>query len=272
MNAGRPVDQRLLDFLHGKIRLACSLEDAIEASRIAGYSDAAIDEGIDRVRPLDSALVNGRIPPPPLVQRAPANLRNVGAPKLDLYALDGFLKPNDCARLIALIRHNLQPSVLSHDYAGAGFRISQTAQLSFLKSPLAEEIDAKICRTLGISAGYSEGIQAQLYDVGGRFRPHFDYFHSGMDENRSACSVRGNRTWTFMVYLNDDFEGGATRFTAIDTEIKPKAGMALFWNNLSADGSLNPLTEHCGEIVTRGRKVIITKWFRLLGYGPLFHE
>jgi len=272
MNTGRPVDDRLLDFLRGKIALACSLHDAIEMSRKAGYSDAAIDEGIDRVRPLGSALIDGRIPPPPLVQRAPANLRNIGAPSLDLYALDGFLKPKDCARLIALIRHNLQASSLSHDYAEPGFRISQTAQLSFLKSPLAEEIDAKICRTLGISAGFAEGIQAQVYEAGGRFRPHFDYFHSGTDENRSACSVRGNRTWTFMVYLNDDFEGGSTRFTAIDHEVRPAAGMALFWNNLAADGSPNPLTEHCGETVTRGRKAIITKWFRLLGDGPLFHE
>jgi hypothetical protein len=270
MNGGRPLDDRLLDFLRGKIRQAYDLRDTVSMARKAGYGDAAISAGIERVRPLGKCLVDGRIPPPPLVQRAPANLRNIGAPKLDLYALDGFLKPKDCARLIALIRHNLQPSAVANDDGAPDFRVSESALLCFLKSPVAEEIDAKICRTLGISAEYSEGIQAQRYDIGGHFKPHFDFFGPGSDLQRSACVVRGNRTWTFMVYLNDEFEGGATRFTEIDCAVRPRAGMALFWNNLAPDGSPNLLTKHCGEEVTRGHKIIITKWFRMLGDGPLF--
>jgi prolyl 4-hydroxylase len=266
---GRPLDDRLLHFLRDKIRQAYDVQDMVVKAREAGYSDAVISDGIDSVRPRGTALIDGRIPSPPLVQRAPASLRNVGGPELDLYALDGFLMPKECARLIALIRHHLQPSTVSHG-GDREFRVSQSALLCFLKSPLAEEIDAKICRTLGISAEYSEGIQAQRYDVGGYFKPHCDYFGPGSDVHRSACSVRGNRTWTFMVYLNDDFEGGATRFTEIDCVVKPKTGMALFWNNLTPDGTPNPFARHCGEIVTRGHKVIITKWFRLLGEGPLF--
>jgi prolyl 4-hydroxylase len=268
MVTGRPVDDRLLDFLRGKIRQAFGLQGMVAMARQAGYSDAAIDVAIERVRPRGTSLVNGRIPAPPLVRRAPANLRNLGAPRLDLYALDGFLGPQECERLIALISRHLEPSRLSHG-GDPEFRISQSALLCLLDDPLAKEIDAKICRALGISAEYSEGIQAQRYDVGGRFKPHFDYFGPGSDVHRSACSLRGNRTWTFMVYLNDAFEGGATRFTDIDCTVQPQTGMALFWNNLSPDGAPNPLTRHCGEIVTRGHKVIITKWFRLLGHGPL---
>ena len=267
----RPLDDQLLTFLRERIRQAHDLYDAVSIARQGGYSDPVIFAGIDRVRPLGTSLVDGRIPPPPLVQRAPPNLRNIGAPQLDLYALDGFLKPKDCARLIALVGHHLQPSIVSYGN-DLGYRISQSALLCFLKSPLAEQIDAKICRTLGIRAEYSEGIQAQRYDVGGHFKPHYDYFPPGSDVHRSACSVRGNRTWTFMVYLNTDFDGGATRFTEIDCVVQPKTGMALFWNNLNPDGTPNLLTRHCGETVTRGHKVIITKWVRLLGDGPLFHD
>jgi prolyl 4-hydroxylase len=75
-----------------------------------------------------------------------------------------------------------------------------------------------------------------------------------------------------MVYLNDGMEGGATRFTKIDYVAAPKAGMALLWNNLNADGSPNPHTMHCGEPVTQGHKIIITKWFRVHGDGPVFHD
>jgi hypothetical protein len=86
------------------------------------------------------------------------------------------------------------------------------------------------------------------------------------------AGLRGNRTWTFMVYLNEELEGGATRFTKIDYAIKPKTGMAVLWNNLHVDGSINPFTMHCGEPVISGHKLIITKWFRVHGDGPLFPQ
>jgi len=45
-----------------------------------------------------------------------------------------------------------------------------------------------------------------------------------------------------------------------------------FWNNLNADGLPNEDTMHAGEPVTAGHKIIITKWFRVHGDGPVFHE
>ena len=86
------------------------------------------------------------------------------------------------------------------------------------------------------------------------------------------AGVRGNRTWTFMVYLNEGMEGGATHFDAIDYAVQPKLGMTVIWNNLKADGTPNENTRHAGEPVTKGHKVIITKWFRVFGDGPLFFE
>jgi prolyl 4-hydroxylase len=271
MNTGKPLDERLVNLLRERIRQANNMYETVAEARQLGYGYEVIRVALDRATPRGTALQSGKLPPPPLLRNPRANLRNIGAPHLDLYTLEGFLDPGECERLIELVGDHLRPSKVSHDLGDPEFRISQTAHLCFLQSPLATEIDDKICRTLGIRAEYSEGIQAQRYDVGGRFKPHFDFFGVGSDEHRSACSVRGNRTWTFMVYLNDDFEGGATRFTKFDCAIKAKTGMAVFWNNLNEDGSPNPASMHCGETVTRGQKVIITKWFRLRGDGPLFH-
>ena len=103
-------------------------------------------------------------------------------------------------------------------------------------------------------------------------KPHWDYYEPGTNLFERYAGVRGNRTWTFMVYLNDEMVGGATRFTRLGLAFKPKLGMALFWNNLKPDGSPNPATMHCGEPVISGVKVIITKWFRVNGYGPVFYE
>jgi prolyl 4-hydroxylase len=272
MNAGKALDAQLTSWLRKRIAQACDVRESFEMARGFGYSDDAIATGIEIARPLGSMLERGRMELPPLIRRAPPGLTRVGGTSLELYTLDEFLKPKDCKRLIALISHHLTPSTVAHDYGDKNVRISQTAFLSFTHSPLAAEIDAKICRTLGIRAEYSEGIQAQRYEVGGHFKPHCDYFSPDADPHRSACSVRGNRTWTFMVYLDEEMEGGATRFTEVDCMIQPRTGMAVLWNSLHADGSPNPATRHCGEPVTRGHKTIITKWFRVRGDGPIFHE
>jgi prolyl 4-hydroxylase len=269
---GKALDARLIDWLRQRIAVACDVRESFELARTFGYADDAIAAGIEAARPLSSVLDSGPMKLPPLIRQAPPNLAHVGTPDFGLYTLEGFLKPKECARLMALIRHHLTPSTVSFDPDNREFRVSQTAQLAEMRSPVAAAIDEKICRTLGIRVEFSEGIQAQSYEPGGFFRPHFDFFGAESDEHRSACSVRGNRTWTFMVYLNDDFEGGATRFTAIDRVVRPCAGMAVLWNNLNPDGSPNRFSRHCGEDVRRGHKVIITKWFRVRGDGPVFHE
>jgi prolyl 4-hydroxylase len=122
---------------------------------------------------------------------------------------------------------------------------------------------------MGFQAAYSEGIQAQRYEVGQEFKPHHDWFPPGSVLYQRLAGLRGNRTWTFMVYLNEEMEGGATRFTEIGYAARPRTGMALLWNHLYPDGTPNPDTKHCGEPVTAGHKLIITKWFRAMGDGPV---
>jgi prolyl 4-hydroxylase len=251
------------------MRLATDMSETVEWLRGMGYPDDAILAGFEAVRPRGNALEQG-VMNPPLLQRAPPKLHKIETDKAQLYTLEDFLTPAECARLVALCSHHLRPSTLAYASNDSAFRTSTTADLCHLKSPVATGIDDKICRTLGIRANYSEGVQAQRYDVGQQFKAHWDWFEPGTHAYQKFAGVRGNRTWTFMVYLNDGMEGGATRFLKLDHAVQPKAGMAVLWNNLHADGSPNRDTEHAGEPVTRGHKVIITKWFRVLGDGPLF--
>jgi prolyl 4-hydroxylase len=272
MTAARPPGPRWMNWLREQIDSAADMGAAVHELRRIGVPDAHIDAAIDALRPLGSAFANGRFEPPPLIRRAPPNLRKLDTPAADIYTLENFLSTKDCERVIALAAHHLIDSPLTVSGYDAAFRTSRTCMLSRLKSPVATGIDEKICRTMGIRAAYSEGIQAQRYEAGQEFKAHLDCFNPGTDEYRRFAGVRGNRTWTFMVYLNEDLEGGATRFTHLDLSVRPKTGMALLWNNLRADGSPNPDTRHSGEPVTRGHKVIITKWFRVLGDGPVFEN
>jgi prolyl 4-hydroxylase len=109
---------------------------------------------------------------------------------------------------------------------------------------------------------YSEHTQLQRYETGEQFKPHTDFFEPNTDEYQKFAHANGNRTWTFMVYLNYVEKGGETLFTAINQKITPKAGLAVIWNNRYTDGNVNYDSLHAGLPVEAGKKFIITKWFR----------
>jgi prolyl 4-hydroxylase len=265
------LDERTLGFLRQWMRVGGDMSVPVLDLLKRGHAEAEVVAALETIRPKGNSFTDGAAVDPPLLRRAPPQLRRIDAP-FPLYALDDFLTPEHCAGIIEISRARMQPSPLSRAHYDAGFRTSSTANLWEIDDPLAREVDERICRTLGIRASYSEGIQAQRYEVGQQFKPHLDCFEPGSHTYQRFAGMRGNRTWTFMVYLNDTLEGGATRFPEIEMAIQPRLGMALLWNNLLEDGSPNKLTLHSGEPVTRGCKVIITKWFRVHGDGPVRHD
>jgi prolyl 4-hydroxylase len=271
MNAhAERLDERWTEWLRTNLQISADFAAMHRTLREAGYSDDAIARAVEIIRPRDDAFEAGILRPPPLIRRNPQNLRRLADSKVELYTLDDFMTAEECAQVIELSDRNLGPSPLAHYNVEKDFRTSRTCSLSHLSDPRVATLDEKISRTLGINISYGEGIQAQRYDVGQQFKAHWDCFEPGSREYLRFAGIRGNRTWTFMVYLNDGMEGGATRFTELDLAVAPKLGMALLWNNLHPDGSPNIATKHCGEPVTRGHKCIITKWFRIHGDGPAY--
>ena len=110
--------------------------------------------------------------------------------------------------------------------------------------------------------------QGQYYEPGEEFKVHTDFFEGPAFEEHAR--ERGQRTFTFMVYLNDVESGGETEFMRLKQTIKPKKGMAIIWNSLNEDGSNNHNTLHQAHPIRSGFKSIITKWFRIKGQGPMF--
>lgn len=198
-------------------------------------------------------------------------LKRIEDERVQLFVLDNFFSKKECNELIAEINRNLRPSTITSGKDYSGFRTSSTCDLGHSTSKIAAKVDKKIARTLGIRLEWSEVIQGQKYEVGQEFKAHTDYFEPNSDEFEKFANELGQRTWTFMVYLNDTPKGGETFFTALDLKFKPKAGQAVIWNNLYESGEPNPDTMHHGMPVEAGSKIIITKWFRDKGKGqPYF--
>jgi prolyl 4-hydroxylase len=180
------------------------------------------------------------------------------------------LKPEQCEALIEIIRAHAYPSRVDGYKQQSEMRSSRTCNLTADDYPCVAEVDDAISRALGLSQGWSEVNQGQWYEPGQQYKPHPDYFPPGTPEYTRFVSMQGQRTWTFMIYLNNTERGGGTHFTKIDKTVMPEQGRAVCWNNLLRSGQPNPNTEHAGLPVDAGSKFIVTKWFRDRGDGPAF--
>ena len=126
-------------------------------------------------------------------------------------------------------------------------------RVMFDDPPRAEALYRRLVGHLGprfqkkwTPVGLNERLRLYRYDVG----QQFDWHHDGYFERPT-----GERSFfTFMIYLNDDFEGGATSFsddrfaTGGVIRITPAKGMALLFHH--------PIL-HRGDPVTAGRKYVL---------------
>ena len=281
-SGARVLDGSWQSWLRENLQRGCDPQELLQTLLKHGFSEASVLNLLNDIaaslevpdKPAASARLDySALANPPLLQRPRSTgLRQIETELLQLFTLDDFLSEAECESIISIANRHLRPSTVTVDSGDKYYRTSRTCDLSLLELPQIAALDLKIATTLGIRPEYSEGIQAQRYDVGEQFKKHTDYFEPGTAEYARFAAQRGNRTWTFMVYLNEGMEGGGTRFFSIDTSFQPKRGQAVIWNNLHRDGTTNRNTLHSGEPVSAGHKLIITKWFRENGTGPMFFD
>lgn len=202
--------------------------------------------------PTDS--ISARLSAQPGVQRVPT-------PKAALFQHKGFVPADLAAELIALIEAGRRPSTIADDNGDAYFRTSETCDLA-ADLPAVQRIEAMITTLSGIDPAFGEPLQGQRYAEGQEFKAHTDYFAPGGRDFQTFCLLSGNRTWTFMAYLNAVEAGGATRFKLLDKTFQPEPGKLLCWNNRLPCGGVNHATLHHGMKVRKGVKYVITKWYR----------
>lgn len=197
---------------------------------------------------------------------AERGVRRVPSERLELFVCPAFLPPELCTALMALIDQDRRPSTIADPNGDHYFRTSETCDLS-ADEPAVQELEARLLALHGIDPAHGEPVQGQRYAVGQEFKPHTDYFEPGGVDFERYCSIAGNRTWTFMIYLNEVEAGGGTRFKVIGKTFQPETGKLVGWNNKRLDGRPNPNTLHHGMKVRKGMKYVITKWYREREWG-----
>ncbi|ARU56900.1 2OG-Fe(II) oxygenase [Oleiphilus messinensis] len=196
------------------------------------------------------------------------NAKKIKTDSAELYVVENFLNKEECDAIISRIRSSLRRStIVETAEPDQYFRTSKTCDLGELNDEFIKAIDERICRYIGIDESYSEAIQGQYYEVGEEFKAHTDYFEASDPSFRKITEHAGQRSWTFMIYLNETKSGGETDFLKLGKSFKPSQGTAVIWNNLDCYGKPNINTMHHAKPVLEGYKAIITKWFRTKGKG-----
>jgi len=134
-------------------------------------------------------------------------------------------------------------------------RKSKTAWLD-KNDPIIHNIVERACRFVNLSTENAEDLQVVRYEPNGYYNEHHDASCDDYEDDN-------DRILTVLIYLNDGFEGGSTRFPNLDQEFKPPKNGALKFFPLQMGGSkCHPLALHAGMPVLSGEKFIANVWVR----------
>lgn len=177
------------------------------------------------------------------------------APAVTLYR--DFLTAAECDYLRDLGTPALQPSVVVDPHTGAmvpnPIRVSDAAAFGVYDEDLVvNAINRRIAAHSATAPGQGEPLQLLRYRAGGEYRAHMDALPNEPNQRQS----------TMLVYLSDGYTGGETVFPRIGLRVSSKKGDALLFRNVDGAGRPEPLSIHAGLPVTRGEKLIATRWIR----------
>ncbi|HYD38996.1 MAG TPA: 2OG-Fe(II) oxygenase [Allosphingosinicella sp.] len=163
----------------------------------------------------------------------------------------------ECAWLAAAAAPMLEPAVVIDPASGRQrpdpVRVCDSIGFPWpLENPAVHALNRRLAAASGTAAEQGEPLQVLRYRPGGEYKPHFD----------AIPGFANQRAMTFLVWLNEDYEGGETYFPTPGLRLKGRAGDAILFRNCDSGGRRDPAAGHAGLPVTRGEKLIASRWIR----------
>lgn len=177
--------------------------------------------------------------------------------------IEGLIPPQMCDWIMAEAKPRLQRAMVYDPTRGNGTasnnRTNSDMRFSFPDVDLALMLAAhQIRAAVGCHFLDFEDPSVLHYTPGQEFRLHYDY----ITPFNIDIPVQGQRFWTLLIYLNEDYDGGETVFPRLDYKFKGRKGDALLFRNVNERGKPDPLTLHAGIATTRGEKWVFSQWIR----------
>lgn len=184
-----------------------------------------------------------------------------------VFAVKNFASPRMCDWLIELARPRLKAAQTYNPESGEGHyessRNNSDCHLILPHSDLVVAlVRARISVLIQVPVPFFEPPTMLHYRPGETFSPHYDFLDDTKPGLSKEIAQNGQRVLTFLLYLNEAFEGGETEFPLIGVRYKGNKGDALCFWNVMPDGSPERRTLHAGLPPTRGEKWLLSQWVR----------
>jgi hypothetical protein len=252
--AGAPDWHRALDSLAD----AAELGSASAAGQLIVLADDRFDAG---PRKSDWRALRARIPLAKRLAAPPRGGRTLAYAPL-VHAIPRMFSQAECDWLIAIGSNGLERAKVIGIASGVHQgRTNKTAVLDLARTDVVVEmIRTRIANELRAPLSCLEVPQVLHYEVGEEFVLHCDFLDPV--SRRDEIARDGQRSATFLIYLNDDFEGGETSFPQLGICHRGRPGDALVFGSLRPGGAPDPRSQHAGLPPTRGEKWLFSQWVR----------
>ena len=177
----------------------------------------------------------------------------------DIRVFPGLFSERECQYLIECARPALRPSFVIDPDSGREIpnpiRTSRGVGFPFVEeNPAIHALNRRIAAASNTDVRAGEPLQVLSYAPGQQYREHSDALPN---------VERGQqRVMTFLVYLDEDYDGGETAFPALGLKVRGRTGDGLLFRNASGDGTPDQRSIHAGLPVTRGVKHVASRWIR----------
>jgi predicted 2-oxoglutarate/Fe(II)-dependent dioxygenase YbiX len=129
-------------------------------------------------------------------------------------------------------------------------------------------LQLRMAAATGLPYRHMESPTVLHYAVGQEFKDHYDFIDPATPSYEALIARHGERVVTFLVYLNDDYEGGETAFPRLDIAHAGARGEGLYFANALPAGGPDTRALHAGRPPTRGEKWVVSQFIRSHPFVP----
>ena len=187
----------------------------------------------------------------------PAPVQVSEAPRV--WTVPGFASAAICDWLVARVRGRLTRAKVfdGKTVSVDGKRSNSSFGIDVVESGvLGLLLRFRIMGATTLSVTHMEPPSILHYAPGEEFAPHYDCLYG-----QAGAPDGSDRRVTFLLYLNDGFDGGELAFPKTGFRHKGAKGDGVFFANM-IDGKPDPLSLHAGLPILRGEKWLLSQWIR----------
>jgi len=187
-----------------------------------------------------------------------------------LLVIDGYLHPDACRRVTeyALAAPGTPLKVMDNSRSTADAvktmasdkRVTERVKIDGLSTELLslflDIYGHRLEPHYGVEFEWFERPQILRYPRGGVYEAHADAEH--WDRTKKSFVRAQDRDYSVLVYVNDDYEGGAVDFTRLGFRLQPASGMLVAFPS-------DHRYEHAARPTTAGTRVALVSWAAVKG-------